>query len=523
MQEEKSLAQIVNEEAQRGYEELSKEDEKLLSEQQELLKDALRKKVSNRQIQLEQDIIGSILDIVKNHQDKFKFVEIANSLIDADDFCDAFYRDCYLQILDLYKKKIPIDLYTLATSPLREKYKEASYNIVKTTNRIYASSPEKFEYFCQILKDFTLKRELFAVGYELFKRAEKPFISPLETLDFGVAELSKAQKKRARSIETDFDIETFANELVSGIKIDGLEWGEFPSVFAKIGIIRQPEYVLIAARPGMGKTAFGLQLAFAEACKGKNTVFFTYEMTKEQLYSRLFCQLADVNSKKIDNATLTQDEKKRLINAAQVVADAPFQVIDFCGQNAHALEYKIIELHRKEKLECVCIDYLGLIPHLPESKGKTTNDAIGMTSAALRDCTKKIGCAMICLHQLSRASAREKRMPSQTDLRDSGTLEQDATKICFIHRPEYFGELEFADETDYCSVGESTKGVALLKIDKNRFGSLGVVKLGFVGAYTKFYDNVDEVQLFENSNPSFSVNQGDATESFGGIDDDCPF
>lgn len=237
------------------------------------------------------------------------------------------------------------------------------------------------------------------------------------------------------------------------------------------------DLVLIGARPGMGKTSFTLNIATNVAIStGKTVCIFSLEMSAEQLVSRMISSEAMVNSYSLRSGQLTPEDWNKIADAAMRLSGANILIDDTSGMTVTAMKSK---LRRVENLGLVAIDYLQLM----ESERHSDNRAleVGDISRGLKLMAKDLRVPVVCCAQLNRgAEGRTDKRPQLSDLRDSGSIEQDADVVMFLYRDEYY-------KTDAApGSGEGEGNVAEVLVQKNRHGSTGKVEMGWIGAYTKF-------------------------------------
>ncbi|MBE6702518.1 MAG: replicative DNA helicase [Ruminococcaceae bacterium] len=243
------------------------------------------------------------------------------------------------------------------------------------------------------------------------------------------------------------------------------------------------DLIILGARPGMGKTSFALNIATNVAISsGKAVCVFSLEMSAEQLVSRLLSSEAMVGSYALRSGQLTPEDWKKLADASVRLSATNLYIDDTSGVTVTAMKAK---LRRVENLGFVVIDYLGLM----ESERHSDNRAVevGMISRGLKLMAKELRVPILCCAQLSRGTeGRTDKRPQLSDLRESGSIEQDADVVMFLYRDEYY---KTADNT---SPDQQEGNVAEVIIQKNRHGSQGTVKMGWIGAYTKFRTLADE-------------------------------
>jgi replicative DNA helicase len=362
----------------------------------------------------------------------------------------------------------------------------AAYYLIELCNRI--GSTANAEYHCQMLLEIELKRNLNAAAFEVIQAAKDPNLAAFDVLDLAKSRINEAEQRRDKVLGKDFDLKAYVLDNLDGFKEQGFDVSSFLGKQAaeKLDLLGENEVTVIAGRPGSGKTSFGLQVAVEAALAGRNTVFVSYEMTAQRVYARAICQMAEVPFTDWKKGRLSQEQKARILAATERLMAAPFKVLDLSGQDVNAMAYKLLELHRERPIEMLAIDYLGIVADPPNKNFFNETERNTYNSGRVRLLTKKLLCPTLLLVQMSRASDKDGyRLPQMSDLRDSGAIEQDAHRVVFIHRHEYFGILEY-DKTEATEDGESTAGKALLIVRKNRDSEVGIAKIAFQGLYTKF-------------------------------------
>jgi replicative DNA helicase len=238
------------------------------------------------------------------------------------------------------------------------------------------------------------------------------------------------------------------------------------------------ELIILAARPSMGKTALALNMAHHIAAHPeirKTVAVFSLEMSRELLLTRLICAAARVDQQKYRLGYLNQDERRMLQLAASEIAEAPLFIDDTAGINLMDMHAKLRRLKSEHGLGLVVVDYLQLM----SSRGRVENrnQEVSAISRGLKLLAKELQVPILALSQLSRATEQRQgdNIPILSDLRDSGSIEQDADLVMFIHRPEYYKRDDM-----------SLKGLANLIVAKQRNGPIGLVKLAFLKEFTKF-------------------------------------
>ena len=254
----------------------------------------------------------------------------------------------------------------------------------------------------------------------------------------------------------------------------------FERINRQTGGFQKSDLIILAARPGMGKTSLMLNLAAKPALRHKVPVaVFSLEMSSLQLTQRITSQEAKIELKKILQGRLNPEEWKILNIKSHELSKAPIYIDDTASISIQELRSKALRLKREKSIQAVFVDYLQLMT----SGVKTNNQVNEVTkiSNGLKRIAKELDLPVIALSQLSRAVETRggEKVPQLSDLRDSGSVEQDADMVIFLHRPEYYG-------VEYDEQGESTKGMASAIFAKHRNGSVGQVPLKFEGQYTNF-------------------------------------
>jgi replicative DNA helicase len=438
-----------------------------------------------------QDLEMAILGACMLDHDALKIVI---SLLPDYKFAEPQNERVYQAMKRLTNKGLRIDMITVFSELQNEnehpdflqKGGNAVWYIVELTNRV--TSAANIEYHCQILLDIDLKRNLNAAAFEVIQAAKDPNLAAFDLLDLAKSRINEAEQRRDKVLGKDFDLDAFIELSLNGLAQKGYDVSRYLGQAAaqKMGLLDQNEMTVLAGRPGSGKTSIALQIAVEAALDGEYSVFVTYEMTTEQVYMRAICQMAEVVHEDWKIGRLNEAEKARILAATKRLKAAPLKIVDMCGQDVNALSYKLLEMHREREIKVLTIDYLGMIPKAQGEYFGSKNYEIEYNSAKVRDLTKKLKCTTILLVQMSRAADKDgNRLPQMSDLRDSGAIEQDAARVAFVHRHEYFGILEY-EKTEATEEGESTAGKALLIVRKNRYGNVGIAKLAFQGLYTKF-------------------------------------
>lgn len=248
-----------------------------------------------------------------------------------------------------------------------------------------------------------------------------------------------------------------------------------------LGGLHRSDLIVLAGRPGMGKTALGTGIAFAVAESGETVGFFSLEMSAEQLSTRIMAEQAKVPSDKIRKGELTSAQFDRVMAAAHKLEALPLYADDTPAMSIAGLRTRARRLKRKHGLALIVVDYLQLIDASKRQKENRVQEVSEITRG-LKTLAKELDVPVLALSQLSRnVEQRSDKRPLLSDLRDSGSIEQDADVVAFIYREEYYRRLNGQDASDVLHQAE-------LNIAKQRHGPTGQVKLHFDGPTTTFSD-----------------------------------
>ncbi|MEY3369316.1 MAG: primary replicative helicase [Bacteroidota bacterium] len=408
---------------------------------------------------------------------------------------ESFYKDShqliYRAILRLFERSNPVDLLTV-TEELRKSGDLESiggaYYLVELTNRVASSA--NIEYHGRIVAQKHIQRELIKVSTQIIRDAYEDTTDVFTLLDEAEKGLfAVTQNNLSRQYQSMSELAGKALKVLEELKNkkDGLTG--VPTGFTALDRLTsgwQPsDLIIVAARPGMGKTSFTLALAQNAAMTfGKGVALFSLEMSGIQLVQRLISMEAEIPGSKMRSGKLESYEWQQLHSTIERVGEAPIFIDDTPGINIFELRAKCRRLKMQYDIQLIIIDYLQLMSGGMEANSRGNREQeISSISRALKGLAKELNVPVIALSQLSRAVEVRggSKRPQLSDLRESGAIEQDADIVTFIYRPEYYQILE--DEN-----GQSLKGIAEIIIAKHRNGSLDTVKLRFTDQFAKFSD-----------------------------------
>ncbi len=333
------------------------------------------------------------------------------------------------------------------------------------------------EYYAKIVRDKGMLRDLIRTVGQISEQAYSGIDDTREILDMAEQRIFEVTEKRV-SGETEAVREAVIRlahqlEMGEGGGMTGIPTG-FPALDEYTSGFQRGDLVIIAARPSMGKTALGLTMAQHLAIvEHRPAVFFSMEMSSDQVAQRLVSGHAGVESQKLRRRMLSDEERFRLLNACHEFQEAPLYIDDTPGMTAMELRAKARRLKQKHDIQAVYVDYLQLM-HMPGSESRQAE--IAAISRSLKSLGRELKIPVIAMAQLNRMSeGRQDKRPMMSDLRESGAIEQDADVILLIHREEY-----------YKPEDEEAKGKAELILAKQRNGPVGSIDLQFNKKLTRF-------------------------------------
>jgi replicative DNA helicase len=409
----------------------------------------------------------------------------AIEILKPDDFYRNEHIEIFSAILDLYEKNKVIDILTLKEQ-LRVRGKYDVINgfeyLASLTNPMFSIS--NVEYYAKIIEEKSVLRKLIKATSEISQDsydASDEVTSIMEQAEKKIFDISQRKSARSYSQIKDVLIDTFANlEKLYNQKegITGIPSG-FTDLDNKTLGFNPGNLVIVAARPAMGKSAFALNIATNAAIKSNvSVVYFSLEMTKEELTNRILSSESMVDNMKVRSGKIEDEDWISLTKAAGTISEAKIFLDDSSGITPIELRAKCRRMKMEHNIGLIIIDYLQL---MDASKNNQSRQAdISEISRALKILAKELGVPIIALSQLSRApEARTDHRPMLSDLRESGAIEQDADMVMFLYRDDYYNQ-----ETD-------KKNIAEIILAKNRGGSTGTVELLWLGQYAKFV-NLDK-------------------------------
>ena len=430
-------------------------------------------------IEAEQSVIGSMII------DKHAIAKVMESLEEVDFYRDG-HKTIFKAILEMFKNDMPVDLLTLLeylkSTDMLEKAGGVTYitelsSSVPTTANLSA--------YIKIVSDKSTLRKLIKASTSIIEESYNKQDNVENVVDVAEKKIFNIAENR-----TSKDFEVLSDVLERGFleiekifnnkgEITGVGSG-FTDLDAMTSGFQPGDMILIAARPSMGKTTFALNIAEHAALKeNKSVVIFSLEMSKEQLAYKLLCSEANVDMLKLRTGALEDEDWENIARATGPLSKAKVYIDDTAGVTVMEMRSKCRRLKLEYGIDLIVIDYLQLM----SGGGNTDNrqQEVSEISRSIKALAKEMECPVIALSQLSRApEQRADHRPMLSDLRESGSIEQDADLVMFLYRDEYYNK-----ETEDKNIGECI-------IAKQRNGPVGTVRMAWLGQYSKF-GNLDVV------------------------------
>lgn len=426
-------------------------------------------------LEAEQAVLGAILIDSRCVMDLV-------GIVSPEDFYTTQNREIYETIYVMFNYARTIDPVTVLEA-MRERgvYHENSRDYIRQLMEITPTAANATRY-AGIVKDKAMLRGLMDAGTDIVKTVESQVGTPEEILESAEKKIYALRKgERGDSLEristTLVNVYDHMLELSqSDSAIPGLSTG-LMDLDRKINGLNDSNLLLLAARPAMGKTAFALNIGLNVAKKYNKTVaIFALEMSREQLAKRLLAMESFVDSKKLDTGKLSNDEWNKLSMASAALSQTDIRIDDNPSITVAQINAKC---RRLDNLGLIIIDYLQLMTG--SGYGKNSDNRVNVVSdisRSLKIMAKELNVPVVCLSQLSRETEkRPDKRPQLSDLRESGSIEQDADEVLFLYREEYYKP----DDVE-------VQGVAECIVAKNRHGETGTIKMQFIPQYQTFVD-----------------------------------
>ncbi|MCG8614466.1 MAG: replicative DNA helicase [Pseudomonadales bacterium] len=441
--------------------------------------ETVKAKTPPHSIEAEQSILGGLM------LDNSKW-DIVSDMVTSEDFYRQDHRLIFKAIFNLASEAHPLDVVTVSEELTRLEVLEESGGLAylgELANKTPSAS--NIRSYAEIVRERSVLRSLIRVSGEIAESAFSPqgknssevldeaerkvfLISEGRTKEGGPVGVNAIMQKTLERIDELFNSEGVITGVTTG----------FRDLDDRTSGMQKSDLVIVAARPSMGKTAFAMNLVENALMKsGKPVLVFSMEMPSDSILMRMLSSIGRIDQTKIRSGQLEEDDWPRLTSAVSMLRDKPLYVDDTPALSPTEVRSRARRVARENKGEIglIMIDYLQLMRVPGMTEGRTAE--ISEISRSLKALAKELQCPVVALSQLNRSlEQRPNKRPVNSDLRESGAIEQDADVIMFIYRDEYYNE----DSPD--------KGIAEIIIGKQRNGPTGTVKLAFQGKYTKFDD-----------------------------------
>ncbi len=401
-------------------------------------------------------------------------------IIKPDDFYFGANREIYSVVMSLFNENVPIDIVTVSDRLAQADKLDAVGGITYLTAAVTSvATTENVIYHCKIIKEKSVLRRLIKSAHAISELAYdgdgevERILERSEQLIFDVS----ATREQSDIVPVSEVLMQTYQHMVENSQREGNLTGEstgFSYLDKATGGLHGGELILIAARPAMGKSSLAVNIAEHIAIKnGKTVAVFNLEMPKEQLVRRILCSQAMVDSKKMLAGDFTGDDWQRVCRVLDKIDASPLYIDDSATVTVSEIRAKCRRLKQTKGLSLIVIDYLQLMQS--GSRTESRQQEVAEISRSLKILAKELDVPVIALSQLSRAvETRKDRRPMLSDIRESGSIEQDCDIVMFLYRDEYYNP----DTED--------KNMAECIIAKHRNGKPDTIKLGWQGQYTKF-------------------------------------
>ena len=434
-------------------------------------------RVPPQNIEAEQSVLGSILI------EQSAIAKISD-ILQPEDFYREAHKLVYRSAMTLFERGEAIDFITVIDMLRREEALERAGGISYITSLANGvPTAANIVFHAKIVQEKSLLRRLIhaatdiaAMGYAETEEVERVLDhAEQKILEVATRKIGQDFAPIKEIIFSTLDKIDEMHKAKGGIT--GLSTG-FTNLDKLTGGFQRSDLILIAARPSMGKTAFVLNVAQHMATRDKKSVaIFSLEMPREQLAMRMMCAEGLIDSQHFRTGAMSNDEWKNLVDAADRLSASPMFIDDTAGVNAVELRNKARRISKEHGLDCIIIDYLQLMDGGAHSRIDNRQQQISDISRSLKALARELKVPVIALSQLSRGpESRTSRKPMLSDLRESGSLEQDADMVAFLYREDYYNP-----ETE-------KKNLTELIIAKNRNGPTETVELYFHKNFTRFTD-----------------------------------
>ena len=402
--------------------------------------------------------------------------------VKPEDFYNESHKEIFDAIMTLYRENVAVDMLTVCEELSRRKALDmvGGRAYIATLTAEVPSTANAGEY-AKIVSEKAMLRRLITAAEDITVKGYDDKMAAEDLLDYAEGDIFRIAQKRQRN-----DYAKIQDVLMKNLKIIdeavqnkgkviGLPTG-FKELDEKTSGLHPSDLIIVAARPGMGKTAFALNIAQQSAVKsGASVMIFSLEMSQEQLGQRLIAMQARVESEKLKKGTLDLKDWDRINYALNELNNTKIVIDDTPGISIMEMRNKCRRLKAEQGLDLIVVDYLQLMTF--DGRADSRQQEISALSRHLKLLAREMNCPVIVLSQLSRApELRQDKRPMLSDLRESGSIEQDADIVMFLYRDDYYNE-----DTE-------KPGVCEINLAKHRSGPTDRIELTWVARYTKFSD-----------------------------------
>lgn len=501
------------------YEEYKKQQKNKKKAENEGLSNYVFGKVSPQAIPLEEAVLGALM------LDKDAMFSVLDMLDEKSFYLEA-HQVIYKAMIELFKAGEPIDLLTVT-----EKVKNfgkleligGPYYLVELTNRVASSA--NIEKHARIIQQKSIRRQLIEVASKIISKAYSEEDDVFDLLDDADIEMLKIKEglDAGRTESKDKIAQRFVEKIEKASKRDNSLAGErifgIPELDEGLNGVEETDFILIPGRPAMGKSSL-LNAAVVNAVNEDLPIAaWSFEMPTDKTFGRAVSAIAEIDGIRMSKGEMNDYEWQKLYDATEKVRKSKVIIKDdIC--TIYQFKSQVISLKRKHNIQAVIVDRIELFKKSNPNLDDTRH--VGQISPILRQMANEIKIPLIVLSQLNRSVETRggAKRPQLSDIRNSGNLEQDAVKVCFVYRPEYYQILE--DE-----MGNDLRGKAEIIIAKNNNGSTGTVNLKFKKSYTTFTSLEDNKSLEDVTSNENNISPNNSNNkimmSTRANDDDIPF
>lgn len=419
----------------------------------------------------------------------------AMELINEDDFYKVEHQVIFAAMRELYDRGSAIDAVTVIEALVRAGKLDFIGGVPYITElSMFVPSAANTEYYAGIVEENSVRRKLMRAGSEMMKDAAESDCTLEELLNtselrvFNIS-MRKNENTLVHIADRALSVYMHIGELVASRgKLTGITTG-FSELDKMTSGFQRGDLIIIAGRPSMGKTAFALNVAEAAATRGNATVcVFSLEMSAEQLITRVMCSHAGVDMQRVRTGYTDENEMVRLADSLDAVTGAKIYINDTGAIGVAEIRSKCRRLKAKVGLDMVVIDYLGLMKlNNPRGQASLTQQ-ISEVTRQLKILARELDVPIVLLSQLSRdVTRRQDHRPMMSDLRDSGSIEQDADVIIMLHRPAVYAP----DDDEEAKLDNTAEAI----VSKQRNGPIGTVYLSWISQYARFTDRSEREEM----------------------------